>query len=67
VGGRNDRRVNIRGYRVELEEIEAVLKRHPVKNAPVVQNLISPSANLSPKSKIQTRDSSSGLYRADAE
>ena len=27
--GRNDRRVNIRGFRVELEEIEAILKRHP--------------------------------------
>ena len=27
--GRNDRRVNIRGFRVELEEIEAVLKQHP--------------------------------------
>ena len=27
--GRNDRRVNIRGFRVELEEVEAVLKQHP--------------------------------------
>jgi amino acid adenylation domain-containing protein len=35
--GRNDRRVNIRGFRVELEEIESVLKQHPiVKNAAVV-------------------------------
>ncbi|HEX7231768.1 MAG TPA: AMP-binding protein, partial [Candidatus Binatia bacterium] len=35
--GRNDRRVNIRGFRVELEEIESVLKSHPtVKNAAVV-------------------------------
>jgi amino acid adenylation domain-containing protein len=35
--GRNDRRVNIRGFRVELEEIEAVLKQHPtVKDAAVV-------------------------------
>jgi amino acid adenylation domain-containing protein len=35
--GRNDRRVNIRGFRVELDEIETVLKRHPsVQNAAVV-------------------------------
>jgi amino acid adenylation domain-containing protein len=35
--GRNDRRVNIRGFRVELEEIETVLKQHPaVQNAAVV-------------------------------
>ena len=26
--GRNDRRVNIRGFRVELEEVESVLKQH---------------------------------------
>jgi amino acid adenylation domain-containing protein len=35
--GRNDRRVNIRGFRVELEEIETLLKQHPtVANAAVV-------------------------------
>jgi amino acid adenylation domain-containing protein len=35
--GRNDRRVNIRGFRVELEEVESVLKQHPtVQNAAVV-------------------------------
>ena len=35
--GRNDRRVNIRGFRVELEEVEAVLKQHPtVTNAAAV-------------------------------
>ncbi len=35
--GRNDRRVNIRGFRVELEEIESLLNSHPaVKNAAVV-------------------------------
>ncbi len=35
--GRNDRRVNIRGFRVELEEVEAVLKQHAaVQNAAVV-------------------------------
>jgi acyl carrier protein len=27
--GRNDRRVSIRGFRVELEEIEVILKQHP--------------------------------------
>ena len=35
--GRNDRRVNIRGFRVELDEIESVLKQHPtVENAAVI-------------------------------
>jgi acyl-CoA synthetase (AMP-forming)/AMP-acid ligase II len=69
--GRNDRRVNIGGYRVELEEIEAVLKRHPsVKNAAVVvQNFdLPPSANL--KSKIQNPNSETRLVAyiaADAE
>ena len=27
--GRNDRRVNIRGFRVELDEVESVLNQHP--------------------------------------
>jgi amino acid adenylation domain-containing protein len=35
--GRNDRRVSIRGFRVELEEIEIALKQHPtVKDAAVI-------------------------------
>jgi amino acid adenylation domain-containing protein len=35
--GRNDRRVNIRGFRVELEEVESILKQHPtIKDAAVV-------------------------------
>ena len=35
--GRNDRRINIRGFRVELEEIESILKQHhSVKDAAVV-------------------------------
>ena len=35
--GRNDRRVNIRGFRVELAEVEAVLSQHPaVKDTAVV-------------------------------
>jgi hypothetical protein len=35
--GRNDRRINIRGFRVEVEEIELVLNSHSaVKNAAVV-------------------------------
>jgi amino acid adenylation domain-containing protein len=57
--GRNDRRVNIRGFRVELEEIEAVLRRHPaVKNAAVVlQEVESYHSGVSenPKSKIQNQ------------
>ena len=55
--GRSDRRVNIRGFRVELEEIEAVLRRHPVvKNAAVVlQEVESYHSGVSEnrKSKIQ--------------
>ena len=38
-GGRNDRRVNIRGFRVELAEVESVLSQHPaVKDTAVVAN-----------------------------
>ena len=54
--GRNDRRVNIRGFRVELEEIEIVLRRHPAvrAGAVVVQDYeIAPPDN--PKSKPDTR------------
>jgi len=53
--GRNDRRVNIRGFRVELEEIEAVLKRHPaVKDAAViVQNYEFPNPE---NPKTETRN-----------
>ena len=32
--GRNDRRVSIRGFRVELEEVESVLKQHPKVRTP---------------------------------
>jgi amino acid adenylation domain-containing protein len=61
--GRNDRRVNIRGFRVELEEIESVLKQHPVvKNAAVImQEVKLPSLETqksesaeNPKSKTCT-------------
>jgi len=35
--GRNDRQVKIRGHRIELEEVEAVLSQHPgIKGAAVV-------------------------------
>jgi amino acid adenylation domain-containing protein len=53
--GRKDRRVNIRGFRVELEEIETVLKQHPaVADAAVVlQDYEIPSPeNL----KLETRN-----------
>jgi amino acid adenylation domain-containing protein len=52
--GRNDRRVNIRGFRVELEEIEFILKQHPaVANAAVVLQdyEISSPENLKPKTR----------------
>jgi amino acid adenylation domain-containing protein len=48
--GRNDRRVNIRGFRVELEEVEAVLKQHPmVTNAAVVLQDYEISSPETPK------------------
>jgi len=66
--GRNDRRVNIRGFRVELEEIESVLKSHPtVKNAAVVlqefeENTISGDSDSgNRKSKIENPKSDSRL------
>jgi amino acid adenylation domain-containing protein len=37
--GRSDRRVNLRGFRVELAEVEAALMQHPsVRQAAVVEN-----------------------------
>jgi hypothetical protein len=59
--GRNDRRVNIRGFRVELEEVESVLKQHPVvKAAAVVLRDVEFPNPVTPKSgsdnpKYQTR------------
>jgi amino acid adenylation domain-containing protein len=52
--GRNDRRVNIRGFRVELEEIESVLKQHPTVSsaAVVLQDYeISYPENLKPETR----------------
>jgi len=43
--GRNDRRVNIRGFRVELEEIEVILKQHPtVTDVAVMMHAFGKSA-----------------------
>jgi amino acid adenylation domain-containing protein len=54
--GRNDRRVNVRGFRVELEEIEAVLKQHPtVQDAAVV--LRDFETSTPENSKPETRNS----------
>jgi amino acid adenylation domain-containing protein len=56
--GRNDRRVNIRGFRVELEEIETVLKQHPiVRDAAVVLRKLDDGDSDNPKSKIQNQKS----------
>jgi acyl-CoA synthetase (AMP-forming)/AMP-acid ligase II len=50
--GRNDRRINIRGFRVELEEIEAVLKHHPaVKDAAVIMQEVELPSSETPKSE----------------
>jgi amino acid adenylation domain-containing protein len=52
--GRNDRCVNIRGFRVELDEVESVLKQHPaIQNAAVVLQdyEISSSENLKPETR----------------
>ena len=50
--GRNDRRVNIRGFRVELEEIEIALKQHPaVKDAAVVLREVELPHSETPKSE----------------
>jgi amino acid adenylation domain-containing protein len=57
--GRNDRRVNIRGFRVELEEVEAVIKQHPaVQNAAVVLQdcEISAPENLKPEKRNRNLD-----------
>jgi amino acid adenylation domain-containing protein len=55
--GRNDRRVNIRGFRVELAEVEAVLNQHPIIRESVVvarsENQVRPE-NL--KSKIENQE-----------
>jgi acyl-CoA synthetase (AMP-forming)/AMP-acid ligase II/acyl carrier protein len=52
--GRNDRRVNIRGFRVELAEVESVIKQHPaVADAAVVlqdYEIASPE-NLKPETR----------------
>ena len=51
--GRNDRRVNIRGFRVELAEVESVLSQHPaVKDTAVV----SKEFLLEGSSPISTHD-----------
>jgi amino acid adenylation domain-containing protein len=52
--GRGDRQVSIRGFRVELEEIETVLKQHPVvaDAAVMMRSFETPSAvNLASGSK----------------
>jgi amino acid adenylation domain-containing protein len=58
--GRNDRRVNIRGFRVELEEVELVLKQHPaVQNAAVVlrdYEISSSPESLKPETRNRKLD-----------
>jgi acyl carrier protein len=53
--GRNDRRVNIRGFRVELEEVESVLKQHPTVRdvAVVVEDFAIPNPE---NSELETRN-----------
>jgi amino acid adenylation domain-containing protein len=68
--GRNDRRINIRGFRVELEEIEVMLKQHPTVNnaAVIMQEVEMPSSDRpesetseNRKSKIENSKSESRL------
>jgi amino acid adenylation domain-containing protein len=60
--GRNDRCVNIRGFRVELAEIEMVLKQHPtVKNAAVVVRELDDPNPDNLKSKIENPKSATRL------
>ena len=60
--GRTDRRVNIRGFRVELEEIESVLKKHPVvKNGAVVVREFNECISENSKSKIENQKSDKRL------
>ena len=68
--GRNDRRVNIRGFRVELEEVESVLKQHPiVKSAAVVMQdyQISSPENPKPETRNLKRDQHLVAYVAAEE
>ncbi|HVE81893.1 MAG TPA: thioesterase domain-containing protein, partial [Myxococcales bacterium] len=45
--GREDRQVKVRGHRVELEEIEAILERHPaVREAAVVAREVAGEVHL---------------------
>ena len=49
--GRNDRRVNIRAFRIELEEVEAVLKQHPtVRETTVIAREFDAANSVNPKS-----------------
>ena len=57
--GRNDRRVNIRGFRVELEEIETVLRQHPVvREAAVVLGQSNESESDNPKPVLSQAEGS---------
>jgi amino acid adenylation domain-containing protein len=57
--GRNDRRVNIRGFRVELEEIETVLRQHPVvREAAVVLGQFNESESDNPKPVLSQAEGS---------
>jgi amino acid adenylation domain-containing protein len=60
--GRTDRRVSLRGFRVELEEIEAALKKHPaVKDAAVVLREMDEDLSGNPESKIKNPKSEVNL------
>jgi amino acid adenylation domain-containing protein len=56
--GRKDRRINIRGFRLELEEVETVLKQHPtVRDAAVIAWGYEEHPSDNPKSKTRTEQS----------
>ena len=63
--GRVDHQVKVRGFRVELGEIEAVLARHPAVREAVVAARPDPSGEMSLTGYIVPRDRSDPSFAAE--